>query len=58
MTKEKFETVTTTVKKTSKFVPFEKILDVDEIPKDGEPYYLLRSKSAFVYQPLNRFTKQ
>lgn len=45
LAKEKFETVTTTVKKSAIFVPFGNILEdnVDaELPKDGEPYYLLR----------------
>ncbi|XP_012264826.1 SUMO-activating enzyme subunit 1 [Athalia rosae] len=40
--KEKYENVTTTVKKTFNFVPFENILDVNQLPKEGEPYYLMR----------------
>ncbi|XP_046427972.1 SUMO-activating enzyme subunit 1 [Neodiprion fabricii] len=42
LAKVKFETITTTVKKSITFVPFEKILDACDLPRDGEPYYLLQ----------------
>ena len=33
-----------TIKSFEKFVPFEKILDAQNLPKDSEAYYLLLSK--------------
>lgn len=42
--KEKFEKITVTVKSFEKFVPIEKILDAQNLPKDSEAYYLLLSE--------------
>ncbi|XP_043475996.1 SUMO-activating enzyme subunit 1 [Leptopilina heterotoma] len=40
--KDKFESVTTTVKKVSNYVPFENILNVKQLPKEDKVYYLLQ----------------
>lgn len=42
--KEKFEKITVTVKSFEKYVPFEKVLNAEKLPKDSEAYYLLLSK--------------
>ncbi|XP_058806121.1 SUMO-activating enzyme subunit 1 [Phymastichus coffea] len=39
--KEKFEKISVTVKSFEKFVPIEKVLDAENLPKDSEAYYLL-----------------
>ena len=44
MAKEKFEKVTVTIKSFEEFVPFEKVLDTQKLPKDSEAYYLMLSK--------------
>lgn len=44
--KDKFESVTTTVKKVSNYVPFENILNAKQLPKEDKVYYLMQSKSG------------
>ncbi|XP_033214220.1 SUMO-activating enzyme subunit 1 [Belonocnema kinseyi] len=40
--KDKFENVTTTVKREETFVPFDRILNIKKLPKEAETYYLLQ----------------
>lgn len=42
--KDKFENVTTTVKREETFVPFDRILNIKKLPKEAETYYLLQSE--------------
>jgi hypothetical protein len=53
----KFEKVTVTVKSFEKFVPFEKVLDVSNLPKDSDTYYLFLSKYKFHFESLKLINK-
>ncbi|XP_051171243.1 SUMO-activating enzyme subunit 1 [Leptopilina boulardi] len=58
--KDKFESVTTTVKRVVTYVPFEKILNIKKLSKDDKVYYLmqilLNYREKYGNDPISRQT--